>query len=68
MLNHPAQWFCGLIRHEVAYNGSIVMATQEPGSLGIGSQGNANTITAIKTLGFIALAMQSTDFAILKSL
>jgi len=57
MLHHPAQWFRGLIRHEVAYNGSIIMATQEPGSLGIGRQGNANTITAIETLGFIALAM-----------
>jgi len=57
MLHHSAQWFRGLIRHKVAYNGSIIMATQEASSLGIGSQGNANTITAVETLGFIALAM-----------
>lgn len=67
MLHYSAQRFGGLIRHEVAYDGAIVVAAQKTRSLGIGRQGYADAVAAVETLRFIALAVQGTHFAVLES-
>lgn len=67
MLHDTTQWLGGLLGQVVAYDGAIVVSAEKAIALGVGRQGDADAIAAVKALRFVALAVQSAHLAIFQT-